>query len=153
MALPLADFAARMQRLIYQLVRDYELCDRACLSQYAVTAAQGYTLLTIPQEGSMTMNELSEAMGLANSTMTRMVDNLVRKGLMYRKPDDEDRRVVRVGIAAQGQIVRRTLEKAQQEQMQEALSEIQEDERPAIVHALEQVNKSIEKALKACCTG
>ena len=33
------------------------------------------------------MGELSASMELANSTMTRMVDQLVRKGLVQREPD------------------------------------------------------------------
>ena len=142
-----------MQRLISQLVKEYERCDQVCLAQHGVTASQGYTLLVIPETGSMTMNELSEAMGLANSTMTRMVDNLVRKGLIYRKPDDDDRRVVRVSLAAQGLSTRRTMEKAQQELLQGALADIQEDERTGMIHALERVNKAMEKALRACCNG
>ncbi len=153
MTLSLTEFAARAQRLTYQLVKSYELCDRVCLTQHSVTAAQGYTLLTLPRAGTMTMNELSAAMGLASSTMTRMADHLVHKGLVYRQSDYEDRRVVRVGLTAQGQAVQRTLEQAQQELLTSALADVHEDERPAILRALEQVNASIEKALKACCAG
>lgn len=95
-------FAADAQRLIYTLVKSYETCDRVCLTQFGVTSSQGYTLLALPRQGHLSMNELSEAMGVANSTMTRMVDQLVRKGLVQRRPDDEDRRMVQVRLSEQG---------------------------------------------------
>ncbi len=84
-------FAAALQRQIYELVRAHELCDRACLAQNGVTAAQGYTLLAFPEQGGMTMNALSDQMRLSSSTMTRMIDQLVQKGFVLRRPDDEDR--------------------------------------------------------------
>jgi DNA-binding MarR family transcriptional regulator len=153
MNLMLSEFASRVQRLIYQLVRSCELCDRVCLTQHGVTASQGYTLLALPQERSVSMNELSETMGLASSTMTRMVDQLFSKGFVSRGPDHEDRRVVRVELTAQGQQVRRTLEKAQQDLLQAALDDIPEDERSTILHALERVTTSLTKAVKSCCAG
>ncbi len=144
-------FALTLQRLIDKLVRNCELCDRLCLAQHGVTASQGYTLLALPQAGHVSMNELSGAMGLANSTMTRMVDQLVSKGLVSRGPDEDDRRIVRVCLTTQGQQVRRLLAKAQQDFFQAVLDEIREDERPAILYALEQVTQSLAKALNTCC--
>lgn len=146
-------FAARVQRLLYQLIRDYERCDQMCVAQYGVTASQSYALLALPERFSMAMNELSEAMGLASSTMTRTVDQLVLKGLVHRQHDDEDRRVVRVGLTARGKQVRCDLEKALQEFFKQALDEIREDERPVIVDALEKVTELMGKGVRACCNG
>lgn len=140
-------FAAQIQRLLYKLVRSYELCDRVCLTQHDVTASQGYTLLALPPEGTVSMNELSEAMGLAGSTMTRMVDQLVSKRLVQRKPDDEDRRVVRVWLTERGREARRTLEQALQDFFKGALDDIREEERPTILRALERIVQSVEKGL------
>src|SRR3990170_2934878 len=109
----LGSFAARLQRLMYKLIKSYEQCDEMCLAQFGVTSAQAYTLLALPDEADVSMNELSESMGVANSTMTRMVDQLVRKELVYRRHSEDDRRVVRVELTTQGQKVRHTLERAQ----------------------------------------
>lgn len=144
-------FAASLQQLIYKLLRDYEFCDRICLTQHGVTASQAYTLLALPRKANLTMNALSEAMGLANSTMTRMIDNLVERGLVYRRPDDEDRRAVRVGLTDQGARLRHTLQAAQEEVFEAALEEIPKEERPVILRALEQVTNCLEKALAVCC--
>ncbi|MBA4380657.1 MAG: hypothetical protein C0393_08295, partial [Anaerolinea sp.] len=140
-----------LQRQLYQLVRTYELCDQACLAQNGVTASQGYTLLSLPEEGCLSMNDLSEAMGLAGSTMTRYVDELVRKGLAHRKPDAEDRRVVRVELTERGQKVRSILESALQDFFKQVLDEIPADERSGLLHVLEQVSQAIAKVFKVCC--
>lgn len=145
-------FATSLQRQLYQLVRSYELCDQACLAQNGVTASQGYTLLSLPQEGHLSMNDLSEAMGLAGSTMTRYVDGLVRKGLAQRKADGEDRRVVWVELTAQGEKVRGILEGAMQDFFQQVLDEIPPAERNTLLHALELVSNSIAKVFKSCCS-
>lgn len=142
-----ADFAIILQQQVYQLVKNYEGFDRICLSQYGVTASQGYALMFLPQEGNLSMNDLSEVMGIANSTMTRVIDPLVKKGLVQRAPDDEDRRIVRVSLTAAGQGLRLTLEKAAQGFFQQALANIQESERENILYALEQVNR----AMAGCC--
>lgn len=146
-------FAASVQRHMYRLVKDYELCDQVCLAQYGVTAAQGYTVLSLPREGGLTMNELSEAMEVAGSTMTRMVDQLVSKELVCRWHDDEDRRMVRVGLTARGQELRQTLDKALQDFFLQAMEKIPEDKRPAILDALDLLSMSMVKALKTCCAG
>ncbi len=47
-------FTAEVQRLLYGLVRSYELCDQQCLGQYKVTTSQAYTLLALPQSADVT---------------------------------------------------------------------------------------------------
>lgn len=144
-------FAVRLQRLMYKLTKSYEQCDEMCLAQFGVTSAQAYTLLALPDEADVSMNELSETMGVANSTMTRMVDQLVRKELVYRRHDEKDRRVVRVGLTTQGQKVQQELARAQQEFLQEGLRDIPEHERSAILRAFETVTNSFAKCLEICC--
>ncbi|KAF0111763.1 MAG: transcriptional regulator MarR family [Chloroflexi bacterium] len=144
-------FASNLQRLISHLVREYELCDQICTGQYRLTASQGYTILTLPESESMTMNALSEAMGLANSTMTRMVDQLVEKGFVRRMTDDEDRRVVRVCLTLQGQESRHNLEQAQQYFFGLVLAEISREERQDILQSFERVVTAIEKVRKSGC--
>lgn len=144
-------FAINLQHQVYRLVREYELCDQMCMGQYRVTASQGYTMLTLPESESMTMNALSEAMGLANSTMTRMIDQLVGKGFVRREADEEDRRVVCVSLTAQGQETRRNLEQAQQYFFGQVLTEIPQDERHVFLQVLERIVAAIEKVRKNGC--
>ncbi len=138
----------KLQHQIYRLVKLYQCCDRVCLTSRGVGASQGYTLLSIPREGSLSMQNLSTVMGLASSTTTRIVDQLVRKGLVRRKSDRADRRVVKVELTVHGQELWQTLDRELQEFFKNAFTEIQEEERARIIQALEQITQTMEKALE-----
>ncbi|MCQ3930635.1 MAG: hypothetical protein DPW16_09250 [Chloroflexi bacterium] len=144
-------FASLLQHHLSQLVRAYEICDQVCSTMNGVTPAQGYTLLSLPEKGYLSMNDLSETMELAKSTMTRMVDQLVEKELVRRKPDAEDRRIVLVGLTNQGRTVRATLEKALQDFFRQVEAGLQEDERHLILRSLERITGLVKDVLKNCC--
>jgi DNA-binding MarR family transcriptional regulator len=146
-------FALDIEQMIRTLVKNYERCEQMCLAQQGVTVAQAYTLLTLPQAGQITMNELSAKMGLASSTMTRMIDQLVTKGLVQRQHDEEDRRVVWVKLTAKGQRVQHTLDRAQRELFEGSLNQISEEERARILHALKSLNDLFERGLEGCGAG
>ncbi len=143
-------FAAHLQRQLYQLVKACELCDRACLTQNGVTTSQGYTLLAFPEDGCLTMNELSDTMNLSSSTMTRMVDQLVQKGLVRRKPDESDRRVVLVELTDHGQVTREALDQALDNLFGQVLAHLPPEERPTILRALDRVTQAVSQVLECC---
>lgn len=144
-----ASYVARIQHLIYQLARLMERCDELCLAQHDITVSQSYTLMSLPATGDMTMNALSEAIGVAGSTATRMVDQLVKKGLTDRQHDPQDRRIVRVTLTKRGQEIRKELEAAMESCFTDAFAEVAETERPATVRVLEFITSSLAKALEA----
>jgi len=144
-------FADEIQRLTYDLVHYYSICDRVCVEELGVTASQGYILLALPETGSVTMNDLSVRMKLANSTMTRMVDQLIQRRMITREPDLEDRRIVRVRLTEQGQDVKIRLKKTMQDLFSQILKDIPEGEREQIIHSLETLKQSIVNTLKDCC--
>ncbi len=144
-------FADDIQRLTYDLVRYMGICDRFCVQELEVTASQGYILLALHEAESVSMNDLSGKMRLANSTMTRMVDQLVQKGMVIRASDDEDRRIVHIRLTAKGQDVRARLKNTLQDFFTQVLSNLPEDQRGEILHSLEILNQSILKTLNTCC--
>jgi len=67
-----------------------------------ITMGQMHCLATIARLGHPTMSQVAEALGLHPSTITVLVDGLVAHGLVRRKADPQDRRVVRVSETAKG---------------------------------------------------
>ena len=147
----LLTFADDLQRLTYDLVHYYAICDRVCVEELGVTASQGYILLALPETDSVTMNDLSVKMKLANSTMTRMADQLLQKKLVTRETDPEDRRIVRVRLTVRGQDIKNRLKKTMQDLFAQVLKDIPANERENILHCLETLNQSIVETLKVCC--
>lgn len=143
-----AGYVARIQRLMYQLARLMERCDELCLAQHDVTVSQGYTLMCLPPSSDLTMNALGEAIGVAGSTATRMVDQLVKKGLANRRHDSGDRRIVRVALTKRGQELRQEMEAAMQSCFTDAFAGVAESERPATLQVLELITGMLAKALE-----
>lgn len=61
-----------------------------------------YLLEYIGQMGNVTMSEISKAFATAPTTMTSIVDRLVKKGYLVRKRSEEDRRIVLVTLGEKG---------------------------------------------------
>jgi DNA-binding MarR family transcriptional regulator len=68
-----------------------------------LTVAQLRVLLVLYTEGPSRMSSIASYLGIAVSTATGIVDNLVRKGLVMRGTDPEDRRLVICTLSSQGQ--------------------------------------------------
>jgi DNA-binding MarR family transcriptional regulator len=96
---PHKDFA----ELISRLVRSLSLLDWTQKACCGTTMSQCYTIETLARRGTLPMNALSREMGVSVSTMTRVVDVLVRNGVVRRRPAPGDRRRVCVELTVEGQ--------------------------------------------------
>ena len=67
-----------------------------------LTVAQLRVLLMLFTGGPSRMSSIASSLGIAVSTATGIVDNLVRKGLVLRGTDPEDRRLVICTLSSQG---------------------------------------------------
>ncbi len=143
-------FAETLQRLTNDLVRYASLLDRVCTENLNITGSQGYTLLALPDDESISMNDLSLKMKLAGSTMTRTVDPLVKKGLVDRQPDPEDRRVVLVRLTETGMQAKQQLQETLQWFFSSVMEGIPEGEQAQVIQSLEKLNGAIMNALQCC---
>lgn len=63
---------------------------------------QMHTMLMVREHDSCSMKELAESQRIVPATMTALVDRLVKKGMLERTSDPEDRRSIRVSLSQQG---------------------------------------------------
>jgi len=68
-----------------------------------MTVAQLRVLLLLHTEGQSRMSSIASNLGIAVSTVTGITDNLVKKELVTRQDDPEDRRVVICSLSMKGQ--------------------------------------------------
>jgi putative acetyltransferase len=78
------------RKLLRKFDRINELLNMTCCK--SVTVAQCHVLLEIEELGNATTVKLSENLRLDRSTLSRTIDALVKKGLVNRIEDQEDRR-------------------------------------------------------------
>lgn len=63
-----------------------------------ITAPQGMVVGTLSRYGRMKITELSEKIGLSNSTVSGIVDRLEKQGIVERNRSEKDKRVVYVQV-------------------------------------------------------
>src|SRR4030042_5939280 len=68
-----------------------------------ITVAQLRVLLVLYTQGPSRMSTIASIVGVAISTATSIVDNLVKKGRVIRSDDPEDRRLVICSLSPEGQ--------------------------------------------------
>jgi DNA-binding MarR family transcriptional regulator len=145
------NFANVVHKLVATMAKNNQVYEEACKTYFGVTSSQGGTILALPLENTLKMNELSNISGVDTSTMTRMIDQLVEKGLVIRQPGENDRRQVHIGLTAEGFRLHRELAAALDKFYQDSLDRIPEKERAVIVKSLEKVNEAISIGLEECC--
>ena len=101
-----------------------------------LTVAQLRVLLVLHAEGPSRMSSIASRLNIALSTATGILDNLVKKGLVAREADPQDRRLVICELSAAGQELINRLWVWGQFQMEELLDGL----------TLEQLEKAVEVA-------
>ena len=131
--------------LLSKMIRSFVAFERSEIFCCGVTMSQCSTIMAIGKGGQMTMNALSEWMSLATSTMTRIVDNLVRDGYIERTQDDQDRRVVHVSLTEKGRELQQVIHRIYHQYHQRIVDNIPADQLHKVVESLQTLRDAIEK--------
>ncbi|WP_062308083.1 MarR family winged helix-turn-helix transcriptional regulator [Alicyclobacillus sendaiensis] len=110
---------------------------RFLLKDYDLTSPQFDALITLYNEGELTIGELSAKLYLAYSTTTDLVDRLERAGYVSRQRDLVDRRVVRVQLRDKGAQVIEAVLAARRAYLDSSLKHVSIEQRRAILQALD----------------
>lgn len=137
--------------MIQKLVRVFQLFERDQIKIYGFTTSQCYTLLEINKFGSLSMNEISEKMNLNSSTMTRILDKLVRDKYILRSRDESDKRIVIVTLTEKGIEAADKLSKTVKEYYKKIIKNIPEGEVENVLKSVNILQKAFEKANPNCC--
>lgn len=144
-------FSIKVMNLMDAIVKNDQIFENACVNAFGVTTSQASVLLSFPAKDTLSMNELSSEVGVDTSTMTRMVDQLMSKNLVSRQADNQDRRIVRVGLTEIGFKLREAMKGAVEGFYKDSLDEIPVDKRAMIISCLEILNRAFSKGLENCC--
>lgn len=101
-----------------------------------VTLAQYRVLVELAARGPQRVADLAEAVGVDPSTMTRMADRLVRKGLVSRRRASTDRRSVRVSLAPPGRQLVLEVTHRRRAELAVILSRLRDQDRRPVLGAL-----------------
>jgi DNA-binding MarR family transcriptional regulator len=120
----------------------------------ALTAAQMDAIVFIRQHGGCSAKALSEGLGISIPSSTRLVDRMVRKGLVDRRESGVDRRLVHLSVTATGEDALRAVRLARVARLREALATLDPTEHEALLGLLERFLRAALRdvfTVEACC--
>ena len=77
--------------------------------QIGITQGIGYALINIGDDG-IPATKIAPLMGMTSSSLSRMLKNLEDDGLVYRKQDEDDKRVVNIFLTSDGLNLKKKIE-------------------------------------------
>ena len=144
--------AQKLNALLTDLIKRYQYRDRSQICCLGLSVSQCYALMAIAHKGPVSMQKLAEKLFLTVSTMTRIVDQLMKKKLVLRRADAQDRRIILVEATPQGESLVKEIENTMLTIQKEILAKLSSEEREVIIKALTELAQAME-AWQCECAG
>jgi len=112
------------------------------VSDHDLTLSQLKTLSLLselPPSSPLSLKDVAERLGISLPAASRAVDPLVRRGLVERREDTDDRRVKRVRTTPEGDALSQRLMAARVTALEELLSDFSVTERRKLGDALDEI--------------
>ena len=136
------DFGELLKALLLELQSLF----RFQVSNPDLTLPQILLLSTISDEG-VDMSSLSKQMGVDNSTMTRLIDVLIRNGWAIKYKNKKDGRVVMVEITNKGEVLQEEIDKNIDKFGYEIYNSISQEDREEVMEILTEFHWVLSKNL------
>lgn len=115
------------------------------LGRHGVHAGQQFVLASLWHEDGLTPAELARRVGTSPPTITRMVARMEGAGLLERRPDAGDRRLVRVFLTPRGRELEGVLNRELSDLSDVALEGLSRTERADLTRHLRTVRENLER--------
>ncbi len=109
-------------------------------SQYGITQATGYVLINIHREGTP-VSQLANLLGVKTTSLSRILSNLERLGLIYRETNLADKRSVNVFLTPLGEEKRQIAKDVVRKFNAYLEQHLSEEERQAFIKTLQRVGE------------
>ena len=143
-----SQFIEIMKRFV-QKITPLDRAEKYC---YGVSLSQAYVIAALQRENILSMNELSQELGLATSTLTRIIDVLVRDDFVCRNASEQDRRKVCICLTKKGKDLATKLQTCSELYWSKIFNTLPEEIKKRIHNDLAMLLHAIESADQTCCT-
>ena len=112
------------------------------LTPFGVTPGEWNALNQLDRLGPLSQKQLADALQKEQATITRSVDRMVRKGLVERNPDPNDRRANIVSLTPDARDLLTRIEPAAVKAAQATVAGIEDSELEAFLATLARIRKN-----------
>jgi DNA-binding MarR family transcriptional regulator len=120
-----------------------EIARRFTAHGYPISAQDFGILFRLFKQGAMTQVEIASLMMRDKTTITRRIDGLVKKRLVERTPDPDDRRCFRIGLTDNGNRALQVMIPLVRDFQQEVLSDIPDEEKATTIKTLKHISNKL----------
>lgn len=136
--------------LISELFQVVRFCRQDAVFCEDVTFSQFFILDRVSEKGSLNMSELRQVLAVDKSTTTRLVNPLVRDGLIERKKSENDSRSVTLRLTPAGEDVHRRVWLCLVDFVDTIAAGIPEEKRDHVYDAVKTFIRAVKNASSAC---
>ncbi|MBN1071779.1 MarR family transcriptional regulator [Clostridium botulinum] len=112
---------------------------------FDVSLSQCHALVEIGRAKKVSLKELANIIALDISTMSRTVDNLVKKGYVVKKSSSLDRRSVEIELTNNGLLLFNDIEDSMNKNFEEVFDRISNEEKKNVINSLQIIINAFKK--------
>lgn len=145
--------AEALYAAVSRFLRFHQFRDRDTICCHDISVTQCYALETIVEHGPLRSSELAVQLHLDKSTTSRVVEALVRKGYVLRRPDPADGRAHHLVATASGTQLHQTIEAELVEQHRVVLADLAPEVRGTLAPVIDRLTAAATRRFQAssCC--
>ncbi len=114
------------------------------LEKYQLTSAMWCVLMAVFENESLTQKELSDILCIETPTVTKIIDNLEKKGLIIRAPYEGDRRAYRIKSTDKAKEIKDDIFNVGNDFMQWVKRDLSPEEKDSVKHLLDKLYQSLQ---------
>jgi DNA-binding MarR family transcriptional regulator len=142
------ELAEQMADLTYELLENCQLKIERTAEKLKLTVAE-FKLLRSLQEGEMlSAGALAKRMGLSSSRITRIIDGLLKKGMVKKEAGGKDQRIVDIGLTPVGIAARSQLKAMYVSVHEEIINLLPSDAGESVIRAMEKLRQATREWVK-----
>lgn len=143
-----------LRELFQIMVRRFGILDKNCCSAggHEISLVQSHILYEIERRHKPSMQQVADALGIDITTFSRQIQTLMRKNLVKKSPDPEDRRVNLLSLTADGESVAAAIDRRMNDFLNEVFSHMNDFEKDTVIRSIKLLNEAMAKTGKCCAT-
>ncbi len=105
-----------------------------------VTLTELHVIEAISLKSNRSMTEIANSLHITVGTLTTSVNNLVNKGFAKRLKDENDRRMVYIGLTHKGRVLYRLHDRFHRTMVEKIVKSLEGQEQQNLVHSLQKLS-------------
>jgi MarR family transcriptional regulator, 2-MHQ and catechol-resistance regulon repressor len=113
------------------------------MKHYELNPSEFAVMELLYHKGSTPIQQIGGKILLASGTMTYVIDKLVKKGLLQRRPCEKDRRVIYAELTPEGEAVIGDIFPRHAEALHEAVNGMSSEDKEQLISLLKKLGQSV----------